>query len=156
MPSARQYARTAGALGLLTAIHAVFTWPLQATLALFGGGALLAFVAEAIVIRLGWLKHHIEPRILGVPPYVLAGWVAVSYTAFRLVLLPADGWVAVLGAGALATIYDLLTDHVGVENGFWTYQTTLGGPSYRGVPWWNFVGWFVISTATAALAVPFL
>jgi uncharacterized membrane protein len=56
----------------------------------------------------------------------------------------------------LATAYDLFTDHRGVDEGHWTYTGDLPGPRYRGVPWWNFAGWLVISTVTATLALPLL
>ena len=156
MPSGRGFAATTVALGTVALTHAAFTWPLYATLAFFVGGALVAFIAEAVVINLNWLEHHIGPKVLGVPPYLLFGWTGTIYIAFRLALLVTDGWAAVVAAGILATTYDVVTDHRGVEDGHWTYTDNLPGPRYRGVPWWNFVGWLVISCFTAALAVPFL
>jgi len=156
LTSGRTFAASTVGLGLVTLGHALLTWPVTATVALFGGGALVAFVAEALVIARGWLEHHVGPRIVGVPLYVLFGWTAVTYVALRVGLLVADGWVAVLVAGALATAYDILTDHRGVADGHWTYVDDLPGPRHRDVPWWNYVGWFVVSCTTAALAVPFL
>ncbi|QLK27526.1 carotenoid biosynthesis protein [Natrinema zhouii] len=156
MSQRRLFAGTAAAVGVLALVHAGFTWPIYATLAFFGGGALIAFVGEAVVINLDWLEHHIGPKIVGVPLYVLFGWTGTIYVAFRVALLVTDGWTAVVAAGALATTYDVLTDHRGVADGHWTYIDDLPGPRYRGVPWWNFVGWFAISCLTAALAVVFL
>ncbi|MFB6251846.1 MAG: carotenoid biosynthesis protein [Halobellus sp.] len=156
MPSNRVYALTTVGLGALLLAHAAVTWPPLATVALFGGGAVVAFVAEAIAVELDWLQHHIGPKIAGVPIYILFGWTGVVYLVFRIALLVTDGWTAVATAGGIATTYDLLTDQIGVENGHWTYRDSLPGPRYRGVPWWNFVGWFVISCLTSALALPFL
>lgn len=156
MASGRQFAAITVGLGIVALAHALVTWPLAATLALFGGGAVVAFVAEAVVINLGWLDHHVGPKLAGVPLYVLFGWTGAIYVAFRVALFAVDGWPAVLLAALLATSYDVLTDHQGVANGHWTYVDDLPGPRYRGVPWWNFAGWFVISSLTAALAVPFL
>ena len=136
--------------------HAALTWPLRAVVALFAGGATVAFVAEAIVIRLGWLEHHVGPRVLGVPPYALFGWTGLVYVAFRAVLLVADGRTAVVAGAALAAGYDALNDHRGVEAGLWTYTDDLPGPRHRGVPWWNVVGWLVVGGTTAALSLPFL
>jgi putative membrane protein len=60
-----------------------------------------------------------------------------------------------VAAGLLATALDLLTDPNGVENGFWTYpESALSTPRYRDVPWWNFVGWFVLTTLVAAVGAP--
>ncbi len=156
MSSERTFAATVVALGVVALAHAAFTWPLRATLAFFAGGALVAFVGEAVAIDAGWLEHHIGPKVVGVPLYVLFGWTGTIYVAFRVALLVADGWPAVVAAAALATACDVLTDHRGVAQGHWTYTGGPPGPRYRGVPWWNFAGWLVVSTVTAAFAVPFL
>jgi hypothetical protein len=156
MVSKRVFAATTIAVGIVTLLHAVVTWPIAATLALFGGGALTAFIAEAIVINLGWLEHNIGPKAVGVPLYVLFGWTGTIYVAFRGALLVTDGWVAVAVAAILATTYDVFTDHMGVADGHWTYTDDLAGPRYRDVPWWNYAGWLLISCLTAAFAVPFL
>ena len=156
MDKGRLFAVTAVSLGIIALAHAAFTWPVYATLAFFGVGALIAFVAEAAVVNAGWLEHHIGPKVLGVPLYVLFGWTGTIYVAFRVSLLVTDGWTAVVTAGVLATVYDILTDHQGVEQGHWTYTDDLPGPRYRGVPWWNFAGWFAISVLTSAVALRFL
>jgi uncharacterized membrane protein len=155
MTDGRVFAASTVAFGLLAVAHAALTWPTRVTVAFFGGGAVVAFVAEAVVVRLGWLDHHLEfgPAPLDVPLYVLLGWTGVVYVAFRLASLVADGWPAVALAALLATGYDALTDPRGVAEGFWTYTDDLPGPRYAGVPWWNTAGWLVISTATAAFAV---
>jgi hypothetical protein len=152
MPDAQEFRATVLAVGAVALGHALVTWPLAATGALFGGGAAVAFAAEAVVIRLGWLDHHVGPKLLGVPLYVLAGWTGTVYLAYRAALLATDGWPAVAAAAALATTYDLLTDHRGVADGHWTYNTTLGGPEFRGVPWWNYAGWLAVSATTAGFA----
>jgi uncharacterized membrane protein len=143
-------------LGVLALAHAAVTWPLEATLSFFGAGAAVAFLAEAAAIRLGWLEHRVGPKVVGVPLYALFGWTGTVYVAFRLALLVVDGWPAVAVAAALATAYDVFTDHRGVAEGYWSYTDDLPGPRYRGVPWWNFAGWVVVSLLTAAAAVPFL
>ncbi len=156
MVSKRVFAATTIAVGIVALFHAIVTWPLPATLALFGGGALVAFIAEAVVVNLGWLDHNIEPKAVGVPLYLLFGWTGTIYVAFRVALLVTDGWAAVAVAAVLATTYDVFTDHMGVEDGHWTYTDDLPGPRYRDVPWWNYVGWLLISCLTAGLAMLFL
>lgn len=156
MDRGRRFALSTALLGLLALAHAGLTWPATAVLAFFGGGAVVAFTAEAVVVALGWLDHHVGPKLAGVPLYVLSGWTAAVYLAFRAALLVSAGWAAVALAGVLATAYDLLTDHRGVEEGFWTYTDDLPGPRYRDVPWWNVAGWLAISWVTATLALPFL
>lgn len=150
------FAASAVGIGLLALTHAAFTWPTAAVGAFFAGGAAVAFVAEAAVIDRGWLEHHIGPKVIGVPLYILFGWTGTVYVAFRLALLVTEGWSAVAAAGLLATAYDVFTDPRGIEDGHWTYTDDAPGPRYRGVPWWIFPGWFGISCLTAALALPFL
>jgi uncharacterized membrane protein len=156
MPSDRVFVASVVGIGLVALAHAAVTWPVAATVALFGGGTVVAFVAEAVVINLDWLEHHVGLQVLGVPLYVLFGWTGTIYVTFRLALFATDGVLAVVLAAGLATTYDLLTDHQGVEQGHWTYTDDLPGPRPRAVPWWNFAGWFVISSVTAATAVQFL
>ncbi len=144
------------ATGFIALAHAVLTWPLAATVALFIGGTVVAFVAEAVAVNSGWLDHHLGPKLLGVPLYLLLGWTGTVYIAYRVALLWFDGWTAVLGAAMLATAYDVLSDHRGVAEGFWSYTDDLPGPRFRGVPWWNFLGWVIITGLTTALARPFL
>lgn len=156
MSDSRTFAATTAAVGLVALAHAAVTWPTAATVAFFAGGAAVAFVAEAAVINAGWLDHHVGPKVVGVPLYVLFGWTGAVYAAFRVALLAVDGWPAVAVAAVLATAYDLLVDHRGVADGHWTYTDDLPGPRFRGVPWWNYAGWVVVSAATAAFAVPFL
>lgn len=144
------------ALGLLGVGHAVLTWPLSAVMAFFGGGAVVAFLAEAIAINMGWLQHHIGPKVLGVPLYVLLAWTGLVYIVFRLTLLVTSGAEAVVLTAVVATVYDILTDHQGVQQGHWSYTDDLPGPRHRGVPWWNYAGWLWISAVTPALAIPFL
>jgi uncharacterized membrane protein len=156
MSDSTTFALTTVAVGVVALAHAAVTWPLDATVALFAGGAAVAFVAEAVVIALGWLEHHIGPKLLGVPIYVLFGWTGVVYAGVRVGLLVTDGVAAVAVAALLATVYDLSADHYGVEDGHWTYTDDLPGPRARGVPWWNYLGWTVISAITAGLAVPLL
>ncbi len=156
MANSREFARLTVGVGVIAVIHAALTWPPAAVLALFGGGAAIAFAGEAVVIRLGWLEHHIGPTVLGVPLYVLAGWTGITYAAFRTALLLTDGVTAVVLAAGLATGYDFLTDHRGVTEGYWTYTDDLPGPRRQGVPWWNFAGWFTVTGVTTVFSLPFL
>ena len=153
MPENRRILWSSLALGLLALAHAVVTWSLPRAVLLFGGGALLAFVAEAIGVSAGLLDHHLPPTILGVPIYVLFGWTATIYIALRVALLVTAGVPAILLAATLTTSYDLLTDHRGVAQGYWTYTDDLPGPTYRGVPWWNYAAWFGLTALTSGLAL---
>lgn len=152
MLSDRAFAASTVAFGSVAFVHALLTWPTDAVVAFFAGGAVVAFVAEAAVINVGLLEHHVGPKALGVPLYVLFGWVGAVYVPFRLALLVTDGWMAVAVTAVLATAYDVLVDNRGVEDGRWTYTDDVPGPRHGAVPWWNYAGWLAISAVTAGIA----
>jgi hypothetical protein len=77
VPSSLLFAVTTITIGLVALAHALLTWPLRATVGFFVGGALVAFIAEAAVINLDWLDHHIGPKLVGVPLYLLFGWTGI-------------------------------------------------------------------------------
>jgi hypothetical protein len=152
-PPLRRYAAGhlllfAGALG-----HALLTWPLRAVLPLFAGGTLLALVAEATVIRFGLLSHRLHPKLAGVPAPVLLAWPAVVYVSLRIGLLVAPAWWAAAAVAAvLGTAGDAVADPIAVREGVWAYpRSRLSRPRFRGVPWWNFLGWVGLVFAVAML-----
>lgn len=149
MSAEQWFAGSTVGLGLIAISHAILTWPTDAVLVFVGVAVAMAFLGEVIVISRGWLVHHIGPRVIGVPVYVLFGWTAVLYVAMRVSLLIVEGMLVVLLTATLATGYDILVDHHGVESGYWTYTDDIPGPRYRSVPWWNYAGWFLISFVTA-------
>lgn len=153
MPSGRLLAATTVLFGTTVILHAAFTWPAAGTLVFFGAGSFLAFVAEAVVVDRGWLVHRVGRSVLGVPLYALVGWTGVMYVALRVALVITEGWAAVPIAAVLATTADGLVDYRGVAAGYWAYTDDLPGPRYRGVPWWNYTGWLVITSITAAITV---
>ncbi|MFB6254162.1 MAG: carotenoid biosynthesis protein [Halobacteriaceae archaeon] len=140
----------------ITAIHAILTWPANAVLVFFIGGAIIAFVAEAIVINAGWLEHHIGLQFLGVPLYVGIAWPGLIYIVFRISMLLTSGLTAIALTGILATIFTVITDPYGVAQNYWTYTADMPGFRYRNVPWWNFVGWLLISSGISAFTIMFL
>lgn len=153
MDPVRRFAVTTAAVAVVGVAHALLTWPLPDVVALFVGGATLAFVAEALAVRLGLLEHAMTPRVAGVPLVVVAAWPATAYVVYRIALLVAPAGVeAAALAAVLATLYDVLADQQGVREGVWSYPVhPLSTPRLRGVPWWNFAGWLVLVFVTAML-----
>lgn len=141
-------------LGFTTAAlaHALFTWPLDRVAVLFGGGTAIAFVAEALVIRAGLLEHHTGPQVAGVPLAIIAVWPSVVYLWYRIALVAVEPGVSGAAlAAVLATSWDVITDPRGVDD-LWSYRpSSVSEPRFRGVPWWNFVGWVLVVFATAML-----
>lgn len=149
----RRFSLTTAAVAAVALAHALLTWPLPDAAVLFVGGGALAFVAEALVVRLGMLRHAMAPRVAGVPLVVVAAWPATVYVLYRLALLVAPaGLRAAALAAVVGVLLDLLTDPDGVERGVWTYpEHWASAPRFRGVPWWNFVGWLALVFLTAML-----
>ena len=150
----RRYAAPTLMMGAAALAHALATWPAQRALAVFVGGAAIAFAAEVVAVHLGLLEHHLEPQVIGVPVIVLLGWPTTIYVALRLALfvVPLGLGAAVLAA-VLATLSDLVLDPRGVEDRAWRYpRVPVSVNRYRDVPYWNFAAWLVISFLTAMLA----
>lgn len=149
----RRYGRPILAGGAVALAHGLLTWPADRTLALFVGGAAIAFAAEVTVVQWGLLEHHLEPQVLGVPYLVLLAWPASVYVALRVALLVAPpGVVAALVAAVLATLADVVIDPRGVEDRAWRYpRVPVSTERYRDVPYWNFAAWLAISFVTAML-----
>jgi putative membrane protein len=139
-------------IAALALAHALWSWPLDRVFVLFAGGATLAFLSEAAVIKRGVLEHHTTPKVAGVPLAVVAVWPAVVYAFLRLSLLAVNGALpAAALAAVLATAWDLLTDPPSVGD-LWIYpESAVSSPRFRGVPWWNFAGWLLIVFVTALL-----
>jgi putative membrane protein len=136
---------------LFALAHALWTWDLRATLALFLCGMAVAFALETLGVGLGLLRHNFEPQVAGVPVTVVLAWPGVVYVAYRLALVvtPAGVPAAALAA-VVATLWDAVTDPGMVERGAWTYpESPVSDPRFRGVPWWNFVAWLAVVFVTA-------
>lgn len=139
-------------IAVIALAHALWTWPLDRVLVLFVGGATIAFLSEAAIIKLGVLKHHTTPKVAGVPLAVVAVWPAVVYVFLRVSLLAVtDAVPAAALTAVLATAWDLLADPPSVGD-LWIYpESVVSSPRFRGVPWWNFAGWLLIVFTTALL-----
>jgi putative membrane protein len=149
------FAVTTAGLGVLSTLHAALTWGPAAAGRYLAVAVVLSFVGEAVAVRLGLIRHHTHPKLLGVPVLALLGWVGATYVSYRIALLLVVPGVAPVLAAAVATALNLFTDPGGVDNGFWTYPTTaVSRYRYRNVPWWNFVGWFVLTLTVTALGAP--
>lgn len=141
--------------GAASLVHAAVTWSLAGAIRFGLVAAGLAFVAELLVVGAGWLDHRLRPQVRGVPVAVLAGWIAATYVAYRVATLLVGPGDAPVVAATLATAADLVGDPFGVRAGFWEY-TDRGPakPRIVGVPWWNFVGWFLLTLAVATVGPP--
>lgn len=151
MDALRRYQVTNVALFAVAIGHALLTWSLEATTALFAGGILIAFAAEVVGVQSGLLDHSLQPQLAGVPVSILLAWPAVVYFCYRFALLVVPGGVqAAVLAAIIGTVLDVFTDPNGVREGVWRYPDhPFSEPRFRGVPWWNFAAWLAIIFVTA-------
>lgn len=150
--TARRYVTGQLLLFIVTLGHALLTWSLSATAALFAGGLLVAVAVEAPAVQVSLFTHHLRPQIVGIPVSVLLAWPAVVYLAVRTASLVVTGTLAVAATAAvLGTLADAALEPRAVAEGAWTYSEKLPGPRVRGVPWWNAAGWLGVVFVTALL-----
>ncbi|PYE53581.1 carotenoid biosynthesis protein [Deinococcus yavapaiensis] len=110
-------------------------------LLLFAACFVLGLAVEIAGSRAGFLFGSYDydppgPKVLGVPLLVPLGWWWMTLAALAL-----SNGKPVL-AGALMVALDVGLEPLMTTYGFWSWAP--GGTSYYGVPWTNFLGWFVV------------
>lgn len=136
-----------GALTLAVLAYALRRYGVRAW-ALFGVAFAFGVAIEVLGERTGvpfgaYTYLAPGPAILGVPLLVPLGWFA--FTLIAIAVAPA-GRARFLAPLALVA-WDLGLDPLMVREGFWAFEA---GP-YFGVPWSNFVGWYVAGWLLVAL-----
>ncbi|MEG3640587.1 carotenoid biosynthesis protein [Magnetococcus sp. PR-3] len=84
----------------------------------------------------------------GVPLGVVLSWGTIFFSLFTtLRRLQLSTWVIAPVAGLAATMLDLVTDPAFVSIGFWVWKVP---PGWFGIPWSNYMGWYIIVAAFVA------
>lgn len=115
----------------------------------------VSFTAEAVGVATGWVfgKYHytdqLGPKILGVPPFIQAGYAAMGYASLAIARIilgfresPRGGSLVALALGGAMVMvsWDVAMDPwQSTVGGDWIWEE--GGP-YFGVPLHNYAGWF--------------
>lgn len=118
--------------------------------------AALGFAVEALGVRFGVpfgryaYTDALQPQVLGVPVVMGPAWVVlVAFAADAAGRLRLRGWRATVFAALLTTATDLVIDPLAANRlGYWKWEEAGG---YYGIPFVNFVGWFL--TALVACRV---
>ena len=148
---------------LLIYFHGVMVLGSKNTLIFVGTSITVGTLTELVGTKTGWIfgqYHYAEkfgPKLFGVVPvFVSLMWCIITYLGFwiaKLLLLPRAGQgiiyqgVFVISAAFIVTLWDLVADPMVVDEkgrNWWIWEK---GGKYYGVPFTNFIGWFV----TAAL-----
>lgn len=142
------YASTGAlAVAVLLVAHARFG---RRAWALLGAALAFGWAVEVLGSRTGVPFGPYDytapgPTLAGVPLLVPIGWFAFALIALAVV----PGRRAWWGAPLALVAWDLGLDPLMVREGFWAFVH----PSYFGVAWTNFVGWYVAGLALVALLV---
>lgn len=86
----------------------------------------------------------LQPTVFGVPLVMAFAWmVLVAYVQQARLRLNIRAWVGAFVAAAWMTTIDLVIDPLAANQlGYWRWVER---SDYYGIPWSNFVGWFVCS-----------
>ena len=129
------------------------------------GAAALAFVAlagfavEGVGVRTGVpfgryvYTEVLRPQLLGVPVVMGLAWMSlVAYAAEVAGRLRLPPWPAALAAALWTTAADLVIDPLAANQlGYWTWARA---GDYYGIPFTNFVGWFVTGLVACRVVGP--
>ncbi len=136
-------------------IHAIEYQGWQRALFLFGSGALISLIAEALGSSTGILfgnysyTDQLGYKLFGLVPWLIPiAWCSMLYPAWHV------AWgsfkpdaprlisqaLRITTAALAITAWDLSLDPRMVQDGYWVWHQ--GGP-YFGIPISNYVGWFV-------------
>lgn len=111
----------------------------------------LGFSIELIGVKTGWLfgSYHytdvLGEKIFGVPITIGINWFVIVISSGALVIkLKLSVFVKAILAGAAATFMDVILEPVAIKYQFWIWENGV-------VPFYNYVCWFIFSTAFAYL-----
>ncbi|MDO7906497.1 carotenoid biosynthesis protein [Paenibacillus sp. JX-17] len=123
-------------------------WPAAAIIWLAGMGV------EWIGVHTGWpfgqygYSSILGIRLFGVPVTLGFAWIAVVGNAVLISGRFGSSWIRAICAGAGAVLLDLVLDPAAHARGFWHWGGTGG---FYGVPWSNFIAWFVVGALLSLL-----
>lgn len=136
-----------------------------------GWGTRETLRVAALILPLAWLveltgsttglpfgAYHytaaLTPQLGGVPLIIPVAWLMMLPTAWAVahaIVGEHSGWRFVVTSAAAFTAWDLFLDPQMVLWGYWVWQEPGG---YFGIPWLNFLGWFVAAALITLLVRP--
>ncbi|TVR89396.1 MAG: carotenoid biosynthesis protein [Spirochaetaceae bacterium] len=145
---------------LVTVLSTRFLPPLAVVRVLIGV-PLLGLLVEAIGTRTGFpfgvyrYTDRLQPQLLHVPLAIPAAWLMMmppSWAVSAALTGTSSGFAFVVVSAAAFTAWDLLLDPRMVGWGYWIWERPGRYPG--GIPFTNFVGWFLAAGFITALTAP--
>ncbi len=130
-------------------------WGMTKTLRIALITIVMTWAVEATGVATGLPFGHyhytaaLQPQLLGVPILIAGAWLMMippSWAVARAITGKTSGLMFIVVSGLAMTAWDFFLDPQMVGWNLWTWDE-VASFSYFGIPWINFVGWFV----TAAL-----
>ncbi|MBC7810437.1 MAG: carotenoid biosynthesis protein [Burkholderiales bacterium] len=156
-----------GVLFQAAAVYSVLApaWGIKRTLWIGACIVVMAWIVEAVGTHTGFLfgkyvySDLLQPQIADVPILIPLAWFMMLPCAWGVAALVTGErrGIAFVMVSALAfTVWDLFLDPQMVGWGFWRWLEPVapGLGSYFGIPWLNYVGWFVVAAIMTALLRP--
>jgi putative membrane protein len=119
------------------------------------GGWLVEFMGSKTGIPFGHYDYTtaLQPQIGGVPILIPLAWLMMLPSAWAVAqqIAPTSRWRQLLISGLAFTAWDLFLDPQMVMWNFWQWENPSG---YFGIPWVNFLGWFISAVLLTWFANP--
>lgn len=134
---------------ILTAIVFLHAWRKKPYFAFVIFAAIIfGFLAEYASVTQIPQPYHYPNTLINlpgpVPLHICLGWGIIIYAAMQTAIqLKISRWLTPLAAGFLAVIIDFAEDPPYVKMGLWQW-TPPHPEAWFGIPWSNYVGWFLI------------
>jgi putative membrane protein len=128
---------------------------LRAIGVVLAGGWFVEFTGSTFGIPFGHYDYTpvLQPQLGGVPILIPLAWLMMLPSAWAVAqqLQPNSRLGQIVVSGLAFTAWDLFLDPQMVAWNFWVWDNPSG---YFGIPWVNFLGWFVSAAALTWLANP--
>jgi len=147
-----------GVLLQLMAVWAilVWTWGLKRAALVSGVIILFAWAVEYVGHTTGFpfgaytYTDRLQPQIGGVPVLIPLAWLMMLPSAWVIARRITRNPVGFVLVSALAfTVWDLFLDPQMVGWNLWVWEQPVG---YFGIPWLNFVGWWIASAVITLIS----
>lgn len=139
-------------------------WGWAKVLQVFAIVAVLSWAAEYLGSTTGLLfgsydyTSRLQPQIFGVPALIPAAWFMLlpsSWVIARLIVGETESigqrLAFIVFSGLALTAWDLFLDPQMVAWDFWQWENPSG---YFGIPYENYLGWFIVAATITAVANP--
>jgi len=122
---------------------------------LFLSGIVMGFLFEFFGTRTGlpfglYYYQDLRPQVLGVALFVPIAWGTFLFLSYLTARSLISGFKAILMASTLMVVLDLAIDPIMTSWKAWVWVTKTK-INWYGIPWTNYLGWFMVSLLSLLL-----